>query len=120
MRALSICGIEPLVQHRSGLVRTPESDLVCFAGKGPGEVFLGGDSLGAVGPKVVGISQRRTREHARFQTAVSLRWEPQRLIDLLSEPKPDVESFRDAASDIDVDRVRLMDVMNRCLLETLG
>src|SRR5690606_10658151 len=36
--------------HRGGLVRRPWSELVCFAGLGPGEVTVGGR-------KVVGVSQ---------------------------------------------------------------
>ena len=46
--------------HRGRLVRDSWSDLVCFAGLGPGEVLLDGH-------KLVGISQRRTRDAARFQ-----------------------------------------------------
>jgi len=47
---------------------------VCFAGRGPGEVFVDG-------AKVVGLAQRRTRAGARFQCAVLLRWEPGPLIE---------------------------------------
>ncbi len=50
--------------------------LVCFAGIGPGEVMVGGR-------KVVGLSQRRVREGARFQCAALLRWDPERVADLL-------------------------------------
>ena len=46
--------------HRGPMRRTSLSDVVCFAGLGPGEVTLGGR-------KAVGISQRRTRAAARFQ-----------------------------------------------------
>lgn len=45
---------------------------VCFAGRGPGEVFVDG-------AKAVGIAQRRTRGGARFQCAVPRRWEPEAL-----------------------------------------
>ena len=55
--------------HRGGMQRTPWSDRVCFAGLGPGEVTIGG-------AKVVGISQRRTRESARFQCVAYERWDP--------------------------------------------
>jgi lipoate-protein ligase A len=51
--------------HRGGMVSTPWSELVCFAGFGPGEV-LAGDR------KLVGLSQRRTRRGARFQGMVYL------------------------------------------------
>jgi hypothetical protein len=57
--------------------RTPWSASVCFAGLGPGEVTVDGR-------KVVGMSQRRTREAALFQCCAALRWEPGRLLDLLA------------------------------------
>jgi lipoate-protein ligase A len=56
---------------------TPWSASVCFAGLGPGEVTVDGR-------KVVGLSQRRTREAALFQCCAALRWEPERLLDLLA------------------------------------
>ena len=46
--------------HRGGMVQNAWSDLVCFAGHGPGEVLVGD-------AKLVGLSQRRTRRGARFQ-----------------------------------------------------
>jgi lipoate-protein ligase A len=57
--------------HTGGLVTTTWSRLVCFAGTGPGEVVIDASS------KVVGISQRRTRDAARFQCAALLRWDPE-------------------------------------------
>lgn len=56
--------------HRGGLVSSPLAPVVCFAGKGPGEVSVGAE-------KVVGISQRRTRSAARFQCSVPLLWDPE-------------------------------------------
>ena len=53
------------------------SDKVCFAGLGPGEVTVDGR-------KVVGLSQRRTREAVLFQCCAAVRWEPERLLDLLA------------------------------------
>ena len=64
------------VVHRGAMVRTPWSDRVCFAGLGPGEVTIDG-------AKVVGISQRRTREGARFQCVAYERWNPEPLRELL-------------------------------------
>jgi len=57
--------------------KTLWSDRVCFAGLGPGEVTVGGR-------KVVGLSQRRIREAVLFQCCATLRWEPERLLDLLA------------------------------------
>lgn len=52
--------------HRGGMVATPWSDLVCWAGIGPGEVT-------ANGAKLVGLSQRRTRAGARIQAMLHRR-----------------------------------------------
>lgn len=49
--------------HREKLVATAPERAVCFASVGPGEVVRGGH-------KVVGISQRRTKDAARFQCTV--------------------------------------------------
>lgn len=43
--------------------------VVCFASSSPGEVFVGGN-------KLVGISQRRGREGARFQCVLYRYWRP--------------------------------------------
>lgn len=57
-------GIEAdLTTHRGGMIETAWSDLICFAGVGPGEVLLGGR-------KLVGLSQRRTRLGVRIQGLV--------------------------------------------------
>lgn len=63
--------------HAGGMVHTAWSSLVCFAGLGPGEVTVGGR-------KLVGISQRRTRQAARFQCALYQRWDPAALAALLA------------------------------------
>jgi lipoate-protein ligase A len=49
-----------LVVHRGGMQGSNWSDLVCFAGVGPGEVLV--DDA-----KLVGLSQRRTRRGIRIQ-----------------------------------------------------
>lgn len=72
------------------LVTTAWSSLVCFAGVGPGEVLgprppgPAGSGRRALGPKIVGVSQRRTREGALFQTAALLRWRPLDLLGVLT------------------------------------
>jgi lipoate-protein ligase A len=73
--ALAGFGLTPSV-HVGRLVVTDWSRAVCFAGLGPGEVTVGGR-------KLVGISQRRTREGARFQCVVHRRWDPAALLGLL-------------------------------------
>lgn len=59
--ALADLGVSSTV-HRGGLQHSEWSRQVCFAGVGSGEV------LDTNGKKLVGISQRRTRYAARFQT----------------------------------------------------
>jgi lipoate---protein ligase len=77
-RALAATGVDRPVVHKGGLVRAPGSDLVCFAGLGPGEVTAGG-------AKALGISQRRTRAGARFQCAVPRTWDGDTLAALLPD-----------------------------------
>lgn len=68
-----------------GLVADDLGQLVCFAGRGPGEVTAP-DGV----TKYVGISQRRTRDHARFQCTVYTQWTASALLDVLAEPITDV------------------------------
>lgn len=74
--ALAALGVREARWHDGPLVRTLWSDRVCFAGLGPGEVTVGGR-------KVVGMSQRRTRDAALFQCAALLRWDAREAADLL-------------------------------------
>jgi lipoate-protein ligase A len=73
--ALADLGIDA-VAHPGPLRRSRWSDVICFAGVGPGEVTVRER-------KVVGISQRRARAGARFQCAALLRWDVDRLLGLL-------------------------------------
>lgn len=66
---LAQLGVPQLAVHRGAMVKTPMSRTICFDGLAPGEVT-------SAGQKVVGISQRRTREGARFQCVVYRVWEP--------------------------------------------
>lgn len=77
--ALAAAGHDAHV-HEGAMEAGELGRLVCFAGRGPGEVFTGGDGAEA---KTVGISQRRTRAAARFQCACLLRWDPAPLAELL-------------------------------------
>lgn len=61
--------------HRGAPRDSDWSKSICFAGVGSGE-------LTSDGAKVVGISQRRTRSSARFQTAILRRWSPRAYLDL--------------------------------------
>ena len=62
--------------HRGPYASGRSGRRVCFASRSPGEVFVDG-------VKLIGISQRRTREGARFQCAMYRRWNPSRWSGLL-------------------------------------
>ena len=85
--ALADLGVDASV-HSGPLLRRPWSELVCFAGLGPGEVTVGGR-------KLVGVSQRRTRAAARLQAVALAAWDPQALVVVLARPAAE----RLAASD---------------------
>jgi lipoate-protein ligase A len=67
--ALEAAGQHGFDVHRGRSVPGDLGDLVCFAGRGPGEVFHGG-------AKVVGLSQWRAREGALFSSCAYLHWDP--------------------------------------------
>jgi lipoate-protein ligase A len=77
------------------------SKLICFAGVGPGEVLDAGS-----GGKIVGLSQRRTRTHARFQCCALLRWDPAALVALLAAPPVEapVADLAEVASGVGPDK----------------
>lgn len=65
----------------------PWGRLACFASRGPGEVLIGG-------AKAVGITQRRTRTTARFQTLLYRRWNPESLFARLTVPPDQTDDLR--------------------------
>jgi lipoate---protein ligase len=75
-----------LVVHHGRAVPGPYGDLVCFSGRGPGEVFL-------ADRKVMGISQWRSREGSLFHTCAYAHWDPRPLIDLLDIGSPRREAL---------------------------
>jgi len=86
--------IEPLIAdpvsvYSGRLAADQWGRLVCFAGRGPGEVFM--DGL-----KVVGVSQRRSRQRARIQTTARLRRPP--------------GAAGSEAADADLDELELLDI----------
>jgi lipoate-protein ligase A len=96
--------------HRGGLVTTEWSRQVCFAGVGTGEVMAGA-------AKVVGISQRRTRDYARFQSMCHLRWRPELVAALVAPPRPMARSIATAALSVGVDGDRMRSALQELLTE---
>ena len=78
--ALADLGVAGQV-HRGALVANDWSRQVCFAGTGTGEVLHGA-------AKLAGVSQRRTRSWARFQSMCHLRWRPEIVAALVAPPRP--------------------------------
>jgi lipoate-protein ligase A len=74
--ALAAIGQHGFEVHRGRSVPGESGDLVCFAGRGPGEVFQGDR-------KVVGLSQWRAREGALFSSCAYLHWDPALLLALV-------------------------------------
>lgn len=116
-RALIECGVDTgrLAVNEGGECTTPWSRIVCFAGLGPGEITLDGD-------KLLGISQRRTRNGSRFQCAVHLLHDQNALPALLIEPRlrPEelgrVATLRAIAGDVD----GLADAVMNALVDVIG
>ncbi len=74
--ALATLGVGGLDVHSGRSVPGELGELVCFAGRGPGEVFHHGR-------KVTGLSQWRGREGALFSSCAYAHWDPVPLIELV-------------------------------------
>ena len=78
-----------------GLKCGPAGRALCFAALGPGEVSV-------AGRKVIGISQRRTREGTRFHCAALLRWSPIPLARVMGVPESVWPELAELAGGLDV------------------
>jgi lipoate-protein ligase A len=74
---LASLGVRGCDVHEGRSVPGEHGSLVCFAGKGPGEVFQ-------ADRKVMGVSQWRGREGALFHTCAYTHWDPATLVSLLA------------------------------------
>jgi len=73
VQTLNALGKNNVSVHHESLSSDQWGDLLCFAGVGPGEVVQRNDESLS---KLVGISQRRTRDYARFQCTIYTKWNP--------------------------------------------
>jgi lipoate-protein ligase A len=87
--------VRGLSVHTGRSVPGALGDLVCFAGRGPGEVFL--DDR-----KIVGLSQWRCREGALFSSCAYLEWDAEPLLALLSLDDPTRSELAGGLRDIAV------------------
>ena len=107
-RSLQSLGVESTM-HIGNLRAHRWSKAVCFAGVGPGELLEDGR-------KIVGISQRRTRNFARFQVAILRRWSGAAHAALLRVPDDERKSVA-----VELDRVATgVDVSREEFLKTLA
>jgi lipoate-protein ligase A len=74
--ALRVNGVMDQSVSRGPSIPGSHGSLVCFSGRGPGEVFQNDR-------KVVGISQWRSREGALFHACAYTHWDPRPLVALL-------------------------------------
>jgi lipoate-protein ligase A len=79
--ALAALGLSGFEVHTGRALPGELGELVCFAGRGPGEVFHRGR-------KVMGLSQWRSREGALFSTCAYAHWDPVPLTELLHLDEP--------------------------------
>jgi lipoate-protein ligase A len=84
--ALRKCGITAKI-HGGPLVSSRWSSRVCFAGVGAGELTVDGR-------KLVGVSQRRTRDRARFMVQVYGTWDAVPLVAHLALDEADRQAAR--------------------------
>lgn len=73
VKTLNALGENNVSVHHESLSSDVWGALLCFAGVGPGEVVRRDDESPS---KLVGISQRRTRDYARFQCTIYTKWNP--------------------------------------------
>ena len=109
VRALKGIGLSAMV-HEGEIQKNELSSLVCFAGLATGEVTLSGK-------KVVGISQRRTREGAWFQCAALFSWPVKAIVDLLHlEPRKQmIDDLLKLAAPIEGDPDELLQALIKSL-----
>ncbi len=106
--ALGDLGMTGTEVHEGPLACGPLGRLVCFATVGAGEVTLDGR-------KVVGVSQRRTRQAARFQTALYREWDPGPLARVLRLDDAGRAAIADAAVGTGADGERVVEAFLRHL-----
>jgi lipoate-protein ligase A len=102
---------DEMAVHRGGMVASGWSDLVCFAGIGPGEVLRNGT-------KLVGLSQRRTREGVRIQGLIHRRSDLRSMRALFAVESP-VDELVEPACLPGLDAVSFTELLAHRLIERL-
>jgi lipoate-protein ligase A len=110
---VGVVGSDGVTVHEGPMEHNELSSLICFAGRAPGEVFMGRS-------KAVGISQRRTREWVRFQCALSLRWEAHTMASVVADPGVTAERLAGLGTDLELDVSSVVDAVQWRITERLA
>lgn len=107
-RALAQLRIAGDVHRSTSRAAVSWAKQVCFAGMGSGEVSQGDR-------KLVGVSQRRTRAAARFQSLCHLRWRPELVAALVAPPRPLATDLAARVATVEVPADAIRDALVRNL-----
>ena len=99
--------LSPWVQarvYRDAFLAGDDGRSVCFASSSPGEVFVGSN-------KLVGISQRRSRDGARFQCVLYRHWRPEQWLAAVTDPHVRDRVASLAVATIDIEPSHIIDTL---------
>ena len=108
---LFVEALSPWVQaqvYRDSFSTGVDGRVVCFASSSPGEVFVGTD-------KLVGISQRRSRDGARFQCVLYRQWQPTEWSHVLASPDVRSRVADIAVATLDIPALTLVNAISEQL-----
>ena len=90
--------------YRDSFSTGVDGRVVCFASSSPGEVFVGAN-------KLVGISQRRSREGARFQCVLYRHWQPDKWASILASADVRSRVPEIAVAPLDIEPLTLVNAL---------
>lgn len=99
--------------YRESFSTNVDGRVVCFASSSPGEVFVGAN-------KLVGISQRRGREGARFQCVLYRHWHPGEWVPILASAEVQSRVADIAVATLDVPALTLVNALSERLSDLGG
>lgn len=108
---LFVEALSPWVQtevYRDSFSTGIDGRIVCFASSSPGEVFVGAN-------KLVGISQRRGRDGARFQCVLYRHWRPSEWSAALASPEVRIRVADVAVATLDIPAFALVNAISEQL-----
>ena len=113
---LFVEALTPWVQaevYRDSFTNGVDGRVVCFASSSPGEVFVGAN-------KLVGISQRRSRDGARFQCVLYRHWRPSEWSQVLSSSDVRSRVADIAVASLDISALTLVNAISEQLPDLSG